>query len=55
MDISLFLNTRNRVGLLKDLLDSIVDTTFAINNIELLITADDDDAETIRRLRSRWL
>ena len=52
MDISLFLNTRNRVGLLKDLLDSIVDTTFAINNIELLITADDDDAETISFLQS---
>ena len=52
IDYSLFLNTRGRVSLLSNLLDSIVNTTYDINQLELLITIDNDDTESIEFLQS---
>lgn len=52
IDYSLFLNTRKRVSTLSKLLDSIVNTAYDINQLELLITVDDDDTESIEFLQS---
>ena len=46
MEFSLFLNTRGRLTELINLLDSIVETTYDISNIEILINVDMDDVET---------
>ena len=47
MKISLLIPTRKRVSNLKRLIESIYNTTHDISNIELIIYADDDDAETL--------
>lgn len=49
--ISIFFNTRKRIGLLTQLLQSICSTTSNIKDIELLITCDLDDNDTISFLK----
>ena len=46
MNFSLFLNTRHRVGLLSDLLQSIEKTADEPGAIEILLGVDKDDYET---------
>ena len=46
MNFSLFLNTRHRVGLLADLLQSIEKTADDLGSIEILLGIDKDDYET---------
>jgi len=46
-NFSLFLNTRKRVNLLSNLISSISDTTKDLDSIELIISVDDDDKQTI--------
>jgi glycosyltransferase involved in cell wall biosynthesis len=52
MDFSLFLNTRNRLGLLKDLLCSIEQTTNDLSQVEVIISVDVDDPLSIDFLKS---
>ena len=52
LDYSLFLNTRKRVPVLSNLLDSIVNTTYDIDKLESLITVDDDDTQSIEFVQS---
>jgi len=49
--ISLFFNTRKRVGMLANLLNSIVNTTADLEQVEILITADNDDEQTVDLLQ----
>jgi len=44
---SLILNSRGRSNLLKNLLESIKNTTSNLDEIEVLISCDDDDLETL--------
>tara|TARA_R110000751_G_scaffold176108_2_gene282276 strand:+ start:154 stop:846 length:693 start_codon:yes stop_codon:yes gene_type:complete len=46
MKISLFLNTRKRVGLLNNLLSSLYATAHDVSNIEVFVTIDSDDSES---------
>ena len=46
MNFSLFLNTRHRVGLLSDLLQSIEKTADDPSSVEILLGIDKDDYET---------
>lgn len=50
--ISVILPSRGRVELLIQTLNSIITKCDNINNIEILIKVDDDDFETINRLKS---
>ena len=52
INFSLFLNTRKRVELLSNLLESIVKTTHKLDEIELLIYIDDDDQESAHFLEA---
>ena len=52
MDFSLFLNTRNRLELLKDLLCSIEQTTDDLSRIEVIVSVDNDDPSSIDFLKS---
>ena len=44
--ISLFFNTRKRIGLLNNLLSSIYNTIQSADNIEVFVTVDNDDSES---------
>jgi hypothetical protein len=44
--ISLFFNTRKRIGLLNNLLSSIYNTVQSADNIEIFVTVDNDDFES---------
>ena len=44
--ISLFFNTRKRIGLLNNLLSSIYNTVQSADNIEVFVTVDNDDSES---------
>ncbi len=46
MDFSIVLASRSRVGLLRNLLESIKKTTADISNVEVFVGIDDDDAAT---------
>lgn len=50
--ISIILSTRQRVDLLKTLIQSLHDTTSDMDCIELCIGVDDDDIETIKFVKS---
>jgi hypothetical protein len=47
MNFTLFLNTRKRVKQLEECIKAAENTAFDIKKIEFIITADDDDIETI--------
>jgi glycosyltransferase involved in cell wall biosynthesis len=48
MKLSLLLPTRDRVQLLKRLFQSIVDTTYDLKNVEIIMCLDDDDTQSHR-------
>ncbi len=46
MKFSIILNSRKRVGLLCSLFDSIAETTEKLEDIEILVSVDEDDVDT---------
>jgi glycosyltransferase involved in cell wall biosynthesis len=50
MNFSIILNTRERVDMLKDLLDSLANTTHDLSNIEVFICIDNNDAATLSNI-----
>ena len=52
MDFTLFLNSRGRVSQLKKCISAVENMTLKHSEIEFVITADDDDVETVMFLKT---
>ena len=55
MKVSIFLNTRKRVNLLNNMLISLYNTVSDADNIEVIVTIDNDDKESEQFLESAEL
>ncbi len=51
-DFSIMIPTRKRVEMLKHLIRSVIDNTFNLDSVEIILMIDNDDTETIQAMPS---